>query len=101
MNRRCTLPLLAFAAALFLTGCQRFAAHYVLDPRAPVATYTDLKPVAKFENRQKAVKRVWQAVQELAPARNRAPLGRRKPPARPRRPPRDRKSTRLNSSHRT
>jgi hypothetical protein len=48
MNPRRLLPLLVLAsAASWLTGCQRFAAHYVLDPRAPVAAYTDLKPVAK------------------------------------------------------
>jgi hypothetical protein len=33
---------------------------------AGVAPFTDLKPVTKFENRQKAVKRIWQAVQKLA-----------------------------------
>jgi Protein of unknown function (DUF3489) len=39
---------------------------------AGVAPFTDLKPVSKFENRQKGVKRIWQAVQTLAPA---APQG--------------------------
>lgn len=39
--------LLAAASVLCLTGCQRFTPHYVLDPRAPAATYADLKPVAQ------------------------------------------------------
>ena len=34
---------------------------------AGVAPFTDFKPVNKFENREKAVKRIWQAVQKLAP----------------------------------
>lgn len=34
---------------------------------AGVTPFTDLKPVTKFENRQKAVRRIWQAVQKLAP----------------------------------
>lgn len=34
---------------------------------AGVAPFTELKPVAKFENRDKAVRRIWQAVQRLAP----------------------------------
>jgi hypothetical protein len=34
---------------------------------AGVAPFGDIKPVKKFETREKAVKRIWQAVQELAP----------------------------------
>ena len=34
---------------------------------AGVTPFTDLKPVAKFENRGKAVRRIWQAAQKLAP----------------------------------
>jgi hypothetical protein len=34
---------------------------------AGVAPFGDLKPVKKFETREKAVKRIWQAVQKLAP----------------------------------
>jgi hypothetical protein len=41
---------------------------------AGVAPFGDLKPVKKFETREKAVKRIWQAVQKLAPgARDGAP----------------------------
>jgi len=34
---------------------------------AGVASFADLRPVTKFENRGKAVRRIWQAVQTLAP----------------------------------
>ena len=34
---------------------------------AGVAPFGDLKPVKKFETREKAVKRIWPAVQKLAP----------------------------------
>lgn len=34
---------LSLAATPLLTGCQRFAANYVLDPRPPQAAYSDIK----------------------------------------------------------
>lgn len=45
LTRICSLATLVLA--LCLTGCQRLAPHYVLDPRAPQASYADLKPAAK------------------------------------------------------
>ncbi|MFM1769091.1 MAG: hypothetical protein RJA22_1620 [Verrucomicrobiota bacterium] len=46
MNPSLPFLLLALAAAPLLSGCQRLAANYVLDPRAPSAAYADLKPLA-------------------------------------------------------
>ncbi|HWR52217.1 MAG TPA: DUF3489 domain-containing protein [Bryobacteraceae bacterium] len=46
---------------------------------AGIVPFTDLKPVTKFENRQKAVKRIWQAVQRLAPGAEQGATG--APPA--------------------
>ena len=59
---------------------------------AGVAPFTDCKPVKKFENRDKAVARIWTTIQRLGnaiepkPVEDAKPPRKRSPPPRPRRP---------------